>query len=581
MSLSTEEIESSFHIHKLKLDSRLLSYCDVCGKSVSSVDHYACKQCDFDICEECYHKQEEILNLSKNVLERLTLSIQNTTESEEMINFIMQRTDIQFSGPSLENSIIRSYPTFYLYDEHNNKEGYLIKATRFYVDKNGKNIYFFNSTKSGQSIALCKKSCDDYFTNHSFSLKISQYYPKLMALKEHNYQYSRANSNAREIISSVMFGASYGLFYIPEKFGVLPKVENSISGYILYQNLIRASEKHCGVESILTDDYHITPSSNFNPVHYLVPDHHILIDWSTIHSIPIIISIVNEIKKMYQNLLNENNQIALNIVFSVADDLQDGISIMKQNPLFSNQNDLRLINLADSSIKSLQIFMRLKSEPFTILNTTVLNVYQADLGREMHAFLLSSQLPNILLHLVNDIREKLTDLSQYGDVIKLDLQNPKPVLEIIYSHITELEVKLAEFITEICDKIKDFCKKIKNAIVPIILNHFDSIKQIISSNKETQIMNLKKISDFNKSHQNDLENVLNEAIKKNIIPDFYSKEFSQMVNEIAHFKHLVQLVKLACQIERRINDNIGIFNIDLAIVQSKESYYEYNIHIIV
>ena len=49
MSLSTEEIESSFHIHKLKLDSRLLSYCDVCGKSVSSVDHYACKQCDFDM----------------------------------------------------------------------------------------------------------------------------------------------------------------------------------------------------------------------------------------------------------------------------------------------------------------------------------------------------------------------------------------------------------------------------------------------------------------------------------------------------------------------------------------------------
>lgn len=366
-----------------------------------------------------------------------------------------------------------------------------------------------------------------------------------------------------------------------EKATFAPKMCNAFSGYLLYQYMMKSIDTHCGVETILTDDFHIKPTEQFYPVNYSVPDHNITIDWSTLNSIPIILSIVNEIKKIYQNILTEGNHIALNIIYSLADDLQEGITLMNQNPLFSNQDDKRLISFADSSIKSLQIFLRLKSKPFTILNTTVLNVYQADLGRELHAFLSSDQLPGILIHLTNDIREKLTSLSQFGEVVELDVSNPKSVLEILYNYITENEVKLTRFITEICNKIMDYCIKIKDTLVSLIMDHYDSIKQFISATQQIQLQNLKKITEFNQAYQKDLENLLKEIVKKNIISDFYCIELSKMINEIAHLKHLVQLVKVSCEIDRRIKDNIGIFNIDLCIIKCKESFYEYNIYIII
>lgn len=175
----------------------------------------------------------------------------------------------------------------------------------------------------------------------------------------------------------------------------------------------------------------------------------------------------------------------------------------------------------------------------------------------------------------------MTSFSQFGEVIELDVNDPKPVFIILNSYITENEVKLAIFIKEICDKIVDCCRIIKNAFASLVLSHFDSIKKFIFAGKEIQLKNLKLISEFNQSHQSHLANFLIDFIKKKIIPDFYSIELSKKINEIAHLKHLVQLVRLTCEIERRIKDNIGIFNIDLAIIKSQESIYKYNIHIII
>lgn len=211
MSNDSQEIECPYHIHKLKLTHRTLAYCNVCQKYIKNNNSFVCKQCDFDLCEECLKKSEEMKNLSLEVLEKLMLAYQNISESESMINFIKQRSDIQFSSPSLHNSLVCSYPSFYLYEEHNQKEGNLLTATRSYTNKNGQYVYFFNSTKSKELIQICKKCCDEYFVNHHLSLKINQYYPKLKALQSQNNCFSYADSVARETSSSIMFGASYGL----------------------------------------------------------------------------------------------------------------------------------------------------------------------------------------------------------------------------------------------------------------------------------------------------------------------------------------------------------------------------------
>lgn len=488
---------------------------------------------------------------------------------------------IQFTSPSLEGSLVRSYPTFYLFEEQDQKEGYLLEATRNYLDEKGNIVYFFSSSKSRKLIPICKRCCDSYFDSHSWSIKMNQYYPNLRLLMEPDTDFANVESNFREGASSFMFGATLGIAAGIDYLFFSPKFNNIYSGYYLFNAFKLASEKRFGVLALLTDDFHIKPHTQGEKCIKFTIDHFMSIDWSTIESIPIIISILNQIKRLYQNLLNEGNQTILNILFSLADDLQEGISVMKQNPLFSKQDDKRLIAFADSSIKSLQIFLRLKTNPLTILNTTVLNVYQADLGREFHAFLTSDQIQGFVVHLVNDIRENLTSRSKFGEVVNLDLNDPKPVFVILYSYITDSEVKLAKFIQEACEKIKGYCSKIKDQFYSLCMSHFASIRQILNSNKEDQTSNLKTISEFNQSHKEKLGNLLTEAINKKIIPDFYSIELSRMQNEIAQLNHLVKLVRLACEMERRKNDNIGLFNIDLAIRPCKESVNDYNIHIII
>lgn len=576
MDLELPELTSYFHEHKLVPTDRNAIF-DICSKYLIKEQHFFCEDCCFDICYECLEEKTS----SSHSIKRIQESIKNTQESQAMMEFIKERIDIQFTTPALEGSLVRSYPTFCLYEEHDKNENFLLEATRNYIDEKGQIIYFISSSKARKLIPICKRSCDDYFDMHSSRLKASQHYPKLRVLKDPESDFARTESYIREGASSFAFGATFGIAFGVEHFFFTPIMEKSYAGYYLLNALMFAVQNHVGVSLILTDDFHITPFFNDSKSIKTENDHNISIDWSTIESIPIIISLTNEIKKLYQNILNEGNQHMLNILFSIADDLQEGLSLMKQNPLFSKQDEKRLITFADSSIKSLQIFMRLKSNPITVLNTTVLNVYQADLVRELHAFLSSDQLQGILNHLVTDIRENLTSMSQYGEVINLDLKDPKPVFVILNSYITDAEVRLAKFIQEATDKIKNYCTKIKNQFASLTMSHFDSISQYIFGDKENQVNNLKAISDFNQSHQKELENILTQSIQKKIIPDYYSIELAKMQNEIAQLKHLVKLVRLACEIERRINDNIGIFNIDLSIIQNKESIYEYKIHIII
>lgn len=279
--------------------------------------------------------------------------------------------------------------------------------------------------------------------------------------------------------------------------------------------------------------------------------------------------------------MEEGDEVKLNILFSLADYIDEGVSLMKQNPLFSNPRDKRLITFAESSIKSVQIFLRLKSIPLTILNTTVLNVYQADLGKKFHAFLSSDQFKGILVYLLHDLREELTSLSEFGEVVEIDLNNPKPVFIILNNYIAEAEAKLAKFIEEVSNKILGYCKTIKNTFASLTLSHFKNIKSFVFDNLASQVKHLKEITEFNQSHKKDLEKLIKETIKKKIIPDFYSIQLSKMASKISKLKHLVELVKLACDIERRKNDNIGFFNIDLSIENCEECVHKYNIHIII
>ena len=81
---------------------------------------------------------------------------------------------------------------------------------------------------------------------------------------------------------------------------------------------------------------------------------------------------------MYPNCMLQYDNPIFNMLCSLADHLQDGISTMLRNPLFANESDQKVISFVDYLIKSHQIFLRLEPKQFTILQTTPLQVYQVN-----------------------------------------------------------------------------------------------------------------------------------------------------------------------------------------------------------
>lgn len=348
--------------------------------------------------------------------------------------------------------------------------------------------------------------------------------------------------------------------------------------------LVRATSfSGYGVTTILTNDFHLKPD-NENDLYYyntLVCDHGYKIDWSTMKSIPIILGLTEAIKKVYQNTLNERDEIQINILYSLIDDLDEGISLMKQNPLFSNPLDKKLLAFTESTIKSVQIFLRLKTQPLTILNTTVLNVYQSDLGNCYHSFLTLEQFRKILIHLNHDLRDELTSLTDDGKVIKIDFNNTKPVFDFLNKKITIAEVELARYIENIYTAIIECGKKIMTQMVSVILGRFAIIRKILFCNVEKQIIHLKEITSFNQSNICLTNHLLKTVIEEKIIPDFYSVRFNQLVHKIANLKHIKELLKLACECERRKNDINDYYNVDLEIENCEECIHKYKIHVFI
>lgn len=84
------------------------------------------------------------------------MSYRNIKESLDMINFIDQRNDIQFTCPLMSSTITRSYPTFTLFSEQVRDQTLVVTATRFYTKKAK---IFYISVASSKNDPNCQKMC--------------------------------------------------------------------------------------------------------------------------------------------------------------------------------------------------------------------------------------------------------------------------------------------------------------------------------------------------------------------------------------------------------------------------------------
>lgn len=91
MNLEAMELDSIFHPHTLKRMNYQDSICDICSRNLGNDIHFRCEDCDFDICFDCLLEK----NTSSKAIKSLLNAVQNTEESQEMINFIRQRLDIK------------------------------------------------------------------------------------------------------------------------------------------------------------------------------------------------------------------------------------------------------------------------------------------------------------------------------------------------------------------------------------------------------------------------------------------------------------------------------------------------------
>ena len=575
MLLSPLNAEFSEHEHLLNSSDKG-GFCDVCFNLLKSGEkHFRCEKCDFDICTECLKGYPE------KICQNSLISMQNLAESIGMINIIRQSDDIQLSAPFMHDCITHSYPTFHLYEEQNEDPNLQIQATRSYVDSKGNHVLFFSSSQANKIIKRCKNSVDTYINNHSIRISMHCYYPILKAARE-QAEVNRAEFNVRTFTAGFFSGFTLWIGYGIDKAYFSPLFSNALAGARFINFLSKTAENFpFGCILHLTPDSHIIPVGEEGHLISVVPDHNINIDWSQIQCLPIVLIIINEIKKMYPNCMLQYDHPKLNMLYSLADHLQDGIATMLRNPLFANESDQKVISFVDYSIKSLQIFLRLEPKPFTILYTTHLQVYQANLEGEFHAFLSKEQLKKVFLHLTSDIRESLTSLADNGEVYPFDPQNLKDPSLFIKSLIIKKEVQIAEFYNDITQKIWSITKKIAKVLIMLVSKDFSKIIKYVKGSKEEQDSHLHEIDHFNMKHKNDVENIISQSIKKKIIPDLYNKNLSDMSSELAKLKHLKLLINLSGEIQRRLDDDFGFFHIDIKIMPSMDCIQKYEINIIV
>lgn len=98
---------------------------------------------------------------------------------------------------------------------------------------------------------------------------------------------------------------------------------------------------------------------------------------------------------------------------------------------------------------------------------------------------------------------------------------------------------------------------------------------------DSKEMAQKQVTSFVEKYWSSIEDFVEDAIKQSVIPQLYSENLAPFKLEIAQLKHLKELIFLCAEIERRKNDNIPLFNIDLGIENCETCLHKYHINMIV
>lgn len=103
----------------------------------------------------------------------------------------------------------------------------------------------------------------------------------------------------------------------------------------------------------------------------------------------------------------------------------------------------------------------------------------------------------------------------------------------------------------------------------------------VDQKNDSKEMAQKQVTSFVEKYWSSIEDFVEDAIKQSVIPQLYSENLAPFKQEIAQLKHLKELIFLCAEIERRKNDNIPLFNIDLGIENSENCLHKYHINMIV
>ena len=118
------------------------------------------------MCKSLKQIREKLFEESGNIID----------EAQQLIDFVLQNDDIPFSSTDLDCYLQNAYPQFFLFEEQKYDPELLIKATRFYTNEKGENVFFFSSSQAHKILPICRKAVDKYFNNHSVSLKMHRDY---------------------------------------------------------------------------------------------------------------------------------------------------------------------------------------------------------------------------------------------------------------------------------------------------------------------------------------------------------------------------------------------------------------------
>lgn len=163
---------------------------------------------------------------------KLRLATPNYIEIKKMIDSVIRKKNITFSYPIKEGYILHSYPEFYLFKEQENDPELFIRATRFYTDQKGQNIFFFSSSCSQKAVRVCQKAMEKYLNDHSLSIKMHRNYPLLQYLIDKpDDDFYIADFVSRTVASVLLFNFFLGIAYGIEKLAFSPHICNAFSGY--------------------------------------------------------------------------------------------------------------------------------------------------------------------------------------------------------------------------------------------------------------------------------------------------------------------------------------------------------------